>query len=547
VKAVLTAALAFALLAPGGAEAARYAVGLEPGASPAGVRRALERATGGSVATGLLALRALMLRAPGAQGVARIPGVAWVERLDARRRMAYAPTDPLAARQWYLAQTRAFDAWAEPPPLAPVLVAVIDSGIDGDHPEFARRIVAARSFVGGSARTDAIGHGTFVAGIIAASTNNGIGIAGMAPSAGLIVAKVVRPDRSISVEAEARAIRWAVDAGARVINFSLGGLRDPRNLERDTYSPLEAAAIDYAYRRGAVLVAAVGNADGAPSRPWPFASYPAALPHVIGVSALARDGSVPSFSDRDRILNDIAAPGDDIFSTLPRSLTAVRPACVNQGYSDCGPEEYRNAQGTSFAAPQVSAAAAVLRAARPDLRAGQVMNLLTRSATDVGPPLRDALTGWGRLDVAAALAAAESGPLPPADAYETNDDAGGRSRRLWGRRRAIVATVDYWDDQTDVYQVRLRHRERLVLSLRGPAGSKLILWQPGTKRVEGFSIDLQRRQVVQSRSRRAAERLAYRAPVGGEGWYFVQVKLQEPGSGTYRLELSKSVIVGRKG
>jgi len=541
VKVVLTTALALALLGPGVAEAARYAVGLERGASPAGVSRALVRATGGSVTTGLLPLRALTLSAAGARGVAGIPGVAWVERLDTSRRMAYAPTDPLAARQWYLAQTRAFDAWAEPPPLAPVLVGVIDSGIDADHPEFAgRRIVAARSFVGGSARTDGIGHGTFVAGIIAAGTNNGIGIAGMAPSAGLIVAKVVRPDRSISVEAEAKAIHWAVDAGARVINFSLGGLRDPRNPERDTYSPLEAAAIDYAYRRGAVLVAAVGNADGAPSRPWPFASYPAALPHVIGVSALARDGSVPSFSDRDKILNDIAAPGDDIFSTLPRALTAARPACVNQGYSDCGPDEYRHAQGTSFAAPQVTAAAAVLRAARPDLRAGQVMNLLTRSATDVGPPLRDALTGWGRLDVTAALAAAESYPLPPADAYETNDDAGGRSRRLWGRRRVIVATVDYWDDQTDVYQVRLRPGERLVLSLRGPTGSKLILWQPGTERVEGFSIDLQRRRIVQSRSHRAAERLAYRAPVGGEGWYFVQVKLQEPGSGPYRLEFSKS-------
>ena len=102
-----------------------------------------------------------------------------------------------------------------------------------------------------------------------------------------------------------------------MINLSLGGVRDPLNPERDTFSPLEAAAVEYAVARGVVVVAAVGNADQAPSRPWPFASYPAALPHVIGVSALARDGSVPDFSDRDRIFNDLAAPGQEIVSTLP--------------------------------------------------------------------------------------------------------------------------------------------------------------------------------------------------------------------------------------
>ena len=155
------------------------------------------------------------------------------------------------------------------------------------------------------------------------------------------------PDCSISLEAEADAIRWAADQGARVINLSLGGLRDPRKPERDTYSPLEAAAVDYAASKGAVLVAAVGNSDQAPDTPWPYASYPAALPHVIGVSALSRDGSVPFFSDRDAIYNDISAPGEDIFSTLPRALTKQNPTCVDQGYSDCGPEDYKHAQGTS--------------------------------------------------------------------------------------------------------------------------------------------------------------------------------------------------------
>ena len=100
----------------------------------------------------------------------------------------------------------------------------------------------------------------------------------------LVVAKVVRPSRTVSLEAEVAAIRWAVDQ-VRAINLLLGGLRDPRRPDRDTYSALEAAAIRYAHIRGAVVVAAVGNADQAPTSPWPYASYPAALPHVVGVSA----------------------------------------------------------------------------------------------------------------------------------------------------------------------------------------------------------------------------------------------------------------------
>ena len=138
--------------------------------------------------------------------------------------------------------TRVFDAWSVLPPLAPVRVAVVDSGIDLGHPEFVGRIVAARSFVDGTVR-DLQGHGTIVAGIVGAGSDNAIGITGLAPSAELIIARVVRGDRSIPVKAEAQAIRWAVDRGARVINMSLGGLRDPLDPSRDDYSSVEAAAI----------------------------------------------------------------------------------------------------------------------------------------------------------------------------------------------------------------------------------------------------------------------------------------------------------------
>ena len=92
---------------------------------------------------------------------------------------AFTPNDPLAPRQWYLTQIRAFDVWTEQPALTPVKVAVIDSGIDAAHPEFQGRIAAGKTFVGGDWRTDEQGHGTFVAGEIAAGLNNGQGIAGI--------------------------------------------------------------------------------------------------------------------------------------------------------------------------------------------------------------------------------------------------------------------------------------------------------------------------------------------------------------------------------
>jgi hypothetical protein len=474
--------------------------------------------------------------------------VEYVERVDRRRRLAFAPNDPLVAKQWYLPQIRAFDAWPELPALPGVRVAIIDSGIDADHPEFEGRIAATRSFVGGTAKTDQQGHGTFVAGLIAATTNNAQGIAGVGFPAQLVIAKVVRPDRSISLEAEAEAIRWAVDQGARVINLSLGGVRDPLNPSRDTFSALEAAAVSYAYSRGSVLVAAVGNADQAPTRPWPFASYPAALPHVIGVSALGRDGSVPTFSDRDQIYNDIAAPGQGILSTFPRALTALRTGCVNQGYSDCGPDEYRQAEGTSFAAPLVTGAATLLLAVRPDLTPDQVSTLITRAAVDVNastgcrqcPLQRDALSGWGRLDIAAAVVQAIEGTLPPPDRFESNDDAGPLAFRLWGQRRQVDATIDFWDDQSDVYGIRVRGDERLVATLKGPGGARLFLWRPGTTQVEGLSVGLQRMRVAQSLPQGANQRFAYRAPAKGGGWYFLQVKVGSPGSGPYTLSYEKT-------
>ena len=196
---------------------------------------------------------------------------------------------------------------------------------------------------------------------------------------------------------------------------------------------------------------------------------------MVGVSALTPTGNVPIFSDRDRIYNDISAPGQEIYSTLPRALTSFRPLCQNQGYSDCGPDEFRHAAGTSFAAPQVTAAAAVLLALKPTLQADQVVNILERSAVDVNasngckpcPLLRDSFSGWGRLDVSKAVGALD-GVLPSPDRLEPNDDAGVKAARVPVSVTSVKATIDFWDDQIDVYRIYLRKGQRVRLIAQRP-------------------------------------------------------------------------------
>jgi Subtilase family len=463
---------------------------------------------------------------------------------------AFDNTEPDAAQQWYLQEDAAWDFWPTAPQLYPVRVAVIDSGIDRGHPEFEGRIAAGRSFVSTPWYVDTEGHGTFVAGEIAASPFNGIGIAGLAFNAELLIAKVVRTDGSVSLPGEVHAIRWAADHGARVISLSLGGVRDPLDPRLDSYSPLEQAAVDYAYAKGVVVVAAVGNGPQSPSTPWPYAHYPAALPHVIGVSAVRRDGSVPAYSNRDAVYNDIAAPGDAIFSTVPRNLTSHDPPCAGEPYSDCGPAEFRNAIGTSFAAPQVSAAAALLLGQDPKLAPDQVSWLLERTARDANaatgcaqcPNGRDKFTGWGRLDVTAALKRLTSGAAQPEpDHYEPNDDAGPWSHALPPLPRTIDATLDYWDDDVDVYRISMQPGQRLFARLTPSVGAyvRLALWRPGTQRVDGLQVEIKNRVAVSTRFGSQA-RVSFRAAAGGI--YYLEAKLTTASRPVvaYRLAVAKS-------
>ncbi len=539
---VLGAALGAGSAAPAAAESGRVAIGLAPGANPAEVAAAVERRTGKRPVR-LSPIPALVTDLPAGVSLRGIRGIRYVEPTFSRR-LALFPSDPLASRQWYIAKSRFYEGWTTLPSLFDVPVAVIDSGVDANHPELAKKLSGSRSFVGGSPLQDTSGHGTFVAGIIAAGLDNGIGIAGLAPSADLFVAKVVTPSREIPVEAEVKAIRWAVSSGARVINLSFGGLRDPLDPDRDTYSQLEADAVAYAVSRGVVVVAAVGNGDHAPGMPWEYASYPAALPHVLGVSAVNEAGVVPKYSNRDQIYNDLAAPGDRILSILPRSLTSRYPACSEQGYSSCGPDEYREAQGTSFAAPLVTAAAAQLLGVRPGLRADQVTQILQHTAVDMTPQTgcalcslgRDEHSGWGRLDVAAALDAIEE-PLPMRDRYEANDDVGKRAAFFSRSSRRLKATVDFWDDQDDVYAIRLQARQRVWVSLAGSdsADLSLALWLPRTRSITNVSNVRNRAKLSASFGGR--EHVSFTPTRAGT--YYIQVRISSPGHAGYRLAYVK--------
>jgi subtilisin family serine protease len=543
-KLALVVAVACAwLVAPATADAARVAVGIKPRADTARIGAALQHRTGNEPES-LRPIPAFVVDVPDGVSLRGIRGVRYVEPLVTRH-LAFTPTDPLVSKQWYLSYSGFYSPWITLPAFETIPVAVIDSGIDGSHPDLAGKILDAESFVGGSARTDTLGHGTFVAGLIGAGIDNGIGIAGLAPSAKLLVAKVVTKSRTIPVEAEAQAIRWAVDNGARVINMSLGGVRDPLDPDRDTYSRLEADAVAYAISNGVVVVAAVGNSDQAPTSPWKYASYPAALPHVLGVSATTDNGGVPAFSNRDFVYNDVAAPGLQILSILPRPLTARFPSCSEQGYSLCGPDEYREAQGTSYAAPQVTAAAAVLLSLRPTLRPEQVTRILESTAIDLDSDTgcsacaegRDAYSGWGRLDVATAVEALDK-RLPTRDFYEANDDVGSRAYTVFGSNRRVYASVDFWDDQDDVYAIRLERNQPVYVGLTGTdrdVDLSLAFWLPQTRSIA--SVADSRFRVRTSAREGSRQYLSYRPELTGT--YYVQVRMSSPGLTHYRLAIIK--------
>jgi subtilisin family serine protease len=268
-------------------------------------------------------------------------------------------------------------------PLSDVVVAVLDTGVS-PHSELVSALVPGQNFTtsagGALDATDRHGHGTHVAGTIAADA--GSGVEGIAYGARIMPVKVLSDTGSGYTSWIASGIVWAADHGADVINMSLGG---------SSGTSVEASAIAYARSKGVTVLAAAGNDNV--STP----SYPAAHPGVVAVSAVDQTKAKAWFSNYGSYI-DVAAPGVSILSTH-----------LNDGFGSMS--------GTSMASPHVAGVAALIEGAAPGLTPDQVEQVLVASVTDLGTPGRDDLFGHGLLDAPRAVQAAntlENGTPPPA-------------------------------------------------------------------------------------------------------------------------------------
>ncbi len=302
------------------------------------------------------------------------------------------------SRQWNLQRSDAARAWQlvqeNSLTTQKVRVAVIDSGVDFSHPDLAGQLLPGYNYVvTTTAPFDDYGHGTHVAGIVGALANNGKGIAGGAPNVEIDPLKMLDSGGRGTIPNLNRAICDAADRGAGVINMSL---EIAASMDINLANQMQAA-VDYAYGRGAVVVAAAGNSNGGP------VNYPARLNHVIAVAALTPELARASYSAIGTQL-DIAAGGGSftksVLSTWPASVPAK---CTGSGrvlLTENG-AYYCTEPGTSMAAPLVSAAAALLRSLQPSLTSDQVETILEETARPVGLPNTQA--GAGLLDMAAAV------------------------------------------------------------------------------------------------------------------------------------------------
>ncbi|WP_298818629.1 S8 family peptidase [Chloroflexus sp.] len=312
---------------------------------------------------------------------------------DYERTLAYTPNDTLREQQWALGTIGAYEAWNITTG-GSIVIAVIDTGIDAGHPELSGRILSGfNAITGNTDTTDDNGHGTAVAGLIAAAGDNGIGISGICWGCMILPVKACFRNGRCRDSSVISAIRWATDNGARIINLSLGGTIN---------SPALQDAVRYATERGVLIIAASGNERTEGNGP----SYPAAYPETVAVGATGYSDEVTSFSNTGPYL-DLVAPGVDIVTTLPGSNYAI-------------------ANGTSFASPLVAGAAALVMTVRPDLSSHDIRCILSISADDRGAPGHDDEYGYGRLNVfAAAQTAMTYGGCPlgaPNSTAQTNFD-----------------------------------------------------------------------------------------------------------------------------
>lgn len=310
------------------------------------------------------------------------------------------PNDPDYAQQWGLNKIHCPDAWKHTQGSGSVVVAVVDTGVDLDHPDLHAQLLPGYNMVNTHGQSpdsgwhwdgrflnrdtnpqDEVGHGTHVAGIISAMTNNNIGVAGVTWFCKIlpvrVLARVVQiSDGTVSAsgisEDIAAGIIWAADHGAHIINMSLGGYRD--NFE-------EEDAIRYAVTKGCLVVAAMGNHGTI------IPIFPAAYSDVVAVGALDQSDQRPPWSNTGSHIS-IVAPGVDIFSTYWDNI-------------------YKSEDGTSMAAPHVSGVAALVKSCNPGLTSSEIAQILRDTACNIRDNPSDTTPndryGYGCVDACAAV------------------------------------------------------------------------------------------------------------------------------------------------
>lgn len=326
-----------------------------------------------------------------------------VERLSKNPKFEYAEldyfgsasiNDPLFANQWGLdnrgqeikglaglndADIDAPEAWATTTGQN-IRVAVLDSGVDQDHEDISSKLVLQRNFSTSNTVDDIYGHGTHVAGIIAATTENSVGVGGACPGCNILNGKVLRDDGYGASSWVSSGITWATDNGAKVINMSLGFTSKSKTLER---------AVNYAWNNGVVIVASAGNGGNQAKE------YPGAYTNVIAVAATNNNDAKASFSTYGARWVDIAAPGENVFSTFPNHSFTIQ---TKYGRS----QNYDYANGTSMAAPMVAGTAALVWSLPEYTTAPAVRNRLESTADKIS----GTGTYWsaGRVNAAKAVA-----------------------------------------------------------------------------------------------------------------------------------------------
>lgn len=308
------------------------------------------------------------------------PAVAYAEP-DYRMSTKVVSNDPGVSRMWGHKAIDVFGAWDYTRGDPRVVVAVVDTGIDLQHPDLKNQIVGSRTFVPGTtSAADDNGHGTHVAGVIAAESNNSVGVAGVAPACKLLGVKVLDAKGEGNTSDIVAGLLFAADSGARVINLSLGGGAGSKALEE---------AVRYAHGKGSLVVAAMGN-DGRNVQ-----EYPAAYAGVLSVGATTRDGNIADFSNFGSWIS-VAAPGDGVWSTMPMyesTLNETEGAGVGYGFLS----------GTSMATPYVAGVAALVASLYPNMQPASIRAHIERSADNLGTPGFDGFFGNGQVNARRAI------------------------------------------------------------------------------------------------------------------------------------------------